>query len=94
MADLRLAAWFLWMTPLEAALSSALEASAAAALASVGVAGLGGLAELAHSRLQRGLHGLVALVRSVVLPVALDLGLDVRHGASLVLLDSGWRSIA
>ena len=33
MADLRLAAWFLWMTPLDAALSSALEASAAAALA-------------------------------------------------------------
>ena len=79
MADLRLAAWFLWMTPLEAALSSCLPASTASGLGLVGVAGLGGLAELAHERLQRGLHGLVALVRSVVLPVALDLGLDVRH---------------
>ena len=38
------------------------------------VAGLGGLAELAHGRLQRRLHGLVALVRSLVLSVALDLG--------------------
>src|SRR3954469_15652026 len=42
-------------------------------------AGLGSLAELADRGLQRGLHGLVALVRSIVLPVALDLGLDVRH---------------
>src|SRR5690349_15504175 len=33
MADLRLAAWFLWMTPLEAALSSRLLASRAAASA-------------------------------------------------------------
>src|SRR5687768_16357142 len=47
------------------------------------VAGLGELAELAHGGLQTGLDGLVALVGSVVLPVALDLGLDVRHGASL-----------
>ena len=79
MADLRLAAWFLWMTPLEAALSSCWLASSRRSLGLVGVAGLGGLAELAHGGLQRGLHGLVALVRSVVLPVALDLGLDVRH---------------
>ena len=34
MADLRLAAWFLWMTPLEAALSSWRVASAASVLAS------------------------------------------------------------
>src|SRR5689334_18254805 len=34
MADLRLAAWFLWMTPLEAALSSCLPASTARFLAS------------------------------------------------------------
>src|SRR4051812_18648068 len=34
MADLRLAAWFLWMTPLEAALSSCLPASTARVLAS------------------------------------------------------------
>src|SRR6478672_9824913 len=33
MADLRLAAWFLWMTPFEAALSSCLPASCAAVLA-------------------------------------------------------------
>ena len=48
-----------------------------------GVTGVGGLAEATHSRLQRRLHGLVALVRSLVLSVALDLGLDVRHGAGL-----------
>src|SRR3954468_10084769 len=34
MADLRLAAWFLWMTPLEAALSSCLPAATARVLAS------------------------------------------------------------
>ena len=78
-ADLRLAAWFLWMTPFEAALSSCLAGVGGERLGLVGVAGLGGLAELAHGGLQRRLHGLVALVRSVVLPVALDLGLDVRH---------------
>ena len=43
------------------------------------VAGLGGLAELADGGLQAGLDGLVALVRLLVLLVALDLGLDVRH---------------
>ena len=47
----------------------------------VGLAGLGGLAEAADRRLERRLDRLVALVRSVVLLVALDLGLDVRHGA-------------
>ena len=83
-ADLRLAAWFLWMTPLEAALSSAREASAAAFFASSSPP-VDGLAELAHSRLQRRLDRLVALVRSVVLLVALDLGLDVRHGGCLSL---------
>ena len=71
------------MTPLEAALSSLRAASRPAATACVLVAGLGGLAELAHGGLQPGLHGLVALVTLLVLLVALDLGLDVRHGASL-----------
>src|SRR6266568_173651 len=48
------------------------------------VAGVRGLAELAHRRLQRRLDGLVAEARLLVLLVALDLGLDVRHaGASL-----------
>jgi hypothetical protein len=56
MADLRLAAWFLWMTPLDTALSS-----------------------LRDEGLQLGLDGLVALVTLLVLLVALDLGLDVRH---------------
>src|SRR5699024_5071377 len=45
----------------------------------VDLTSLCGLAELAHGGLQRRLHGLVALVGGVVLPVALDLGLDVRH---------------
>ena len=62
-ADLRFAAWFLWMTPLEAALSSFLAASLGQLLRLGGVAGLGGLAELAHGGLQAGLDGLVALVR-------------------------------
>jgi hypothetical protein len=43
------------------------------------VARLGELTELAHGRLESGLDGLVALARGLVLPVALDLGLDVRH---------------
>ena len=50
-ADLRFAAWFLWMTPLEAALSSFLAASRPAVDGGVLVAGLGGLAELAHGGL-------------------------------------------
>ena len=41
--------------------------------------GLGSLVELADGGLQAGLDGLVPLVRLLVLPVALDLGLDVRH---------------
>src|SRR4051812_10984581 len=45
------------------------------------VAGFGGLAEAANSRLEGRLHRLVAKPRSLVLAVALDLGLDVRHGA-------------
>ena len=61
-ADLRFAAWFLWMTPLEAALSSFLAASGRRRPRRL-VAGLGGLAELAHGGLQAGLDGLVALVR-------------------------------
>src|SRR6516164_3344689 len=43
------------------------------------VAGVGRLAELAHRGLQRRLDGLVALPRLLVLLVALDLGLDIRH---------------
>src|SRR3546814_8826863 len=49
------------------------------------VAGLGELTELAHSGLQGGLDGLVALVRRLLLAVALDLGLDVRHVAAISL---------
>src|SRR6516162_2515325 len=43
------------------------------------VAGVRGLAELAHRGLQGRLDGLVALPRLLVLLVALDLGLDIRH---------------
>src|SRR4051794_40630627 len=49
----------------------------------VGVPGVGGLAEPAAGGLERRLPRLVALVRKGVLPVAPDLGLDVRHGAGL-----------
>src|SRR5215470_15601510 len=45
----------------------------------VGVTGVGRLAELAHAGLQRRLDGLVALPGLLVLLVALDLRLDVRH---------------
>src|SRR5689334_25444914 len=45
----------------------------------VGVTGVGRLAELAHAALQRRLDGLVALPGLLVLLVALDLRLDVRH---------------
>ena len=43
-------------------------------------AGLGGGDGVLHPGLQLGAHGLVALVTSGVLLVALDLALDVRHG--------------
>src|SRR5215472_1942206 len=43
------------------------------------VAGVGRLAELAYRGLQRRLDGLVALPRLLVLLIALDLGLDIRH---------------
>ena len=49
-ADLRLAAWFLWMTPLETALSSLRAATRPALDRGVLVAGVGGLAELADQR--------------------------------------------
>src|SRR6266516_2222415 len=45
----------------------------------LGVARVGCLAESAHGGLQRGLDGLVALPGLLVLLVALDLGLDIRH---------------
>src|SRR5258706_1019812 len=48
----------------------------------VGIAGLRGLAELPDRRLQRRLDGLVALARLLVLLVALDLGLDIRHACA------------
>src|SRR3712207_2732739 len=59
-------------------------------LGTIGVSGLNGLTEAAHGGLQRRLHGLVALMRSLVLPVPLDLGLDVRHWASLVRVYLLW----
>ena len=72
------------MTPLLTALSSFFDAVCRADFAAS--ASPGGLAELAHCRLELGLHGLVALVSSLVLTVALDLGLDVCHeGAFLVV---------
>src|SRR5690242_3715582 len=43
------------------------------------VAGVSRLAELTHAGLQRRPDGLVALPRLLVLLIALDLGLDIRH---------------
>ena len=81
-ADLRLAAWLAWMTPLLAALSSWRGGVAQSASRPSRVAGVGGLAELADGRLQRRLDRLVAQPRLLVGLVALDLGLDVRHAAA------------
>src|SRR5690242_182656 len=46
------------------------------------VASRGGLVELADRRLQRRLDRLVPQPALLVLPVALDLGLDVRHATA------------
>ena len=78
-ADLRFAAWFAWMTPLLAALSSFLVARASERLGGGLVAGGDGLARAAHLGAQLALHGLVALVSLLVGLVALDLRLDVCH---------------
>ena len=78
-ADLRFAAWFLWMTPLATALSSLREAVRIAVVASSTLPRLDGLAELPHVGAELGLDGLVALVRLLVRLDALDLRLDVRH---------------
>ena len=78
-ADLRFAAWFLWMTPLEAALSSLRVASRSAVVA-LSVSPVSAASRnLRTADLRLALDGLVALVRLLVLPVALDLGLDVCH---------------
>src|ERR1700754_2285109 len=47
------------------------------------VAGVARLVELANHGLQRRLDRLVAQPGLLVLPVALDLGLDVRHATAL-----------
>ena len=78
-ADLRLAAWFLWMTPLLAALSRACDARALQLGGLLGVARLGGLAEPADGGPDRRAHRLVALAALLVRLDPLDLGLDVRH---------------
>ena len=90
MADLRFAAWFLWMTPAEAALSSLLGRVAPRPPWPSRRRRTRRRPEAADGGLQRGLDGLVALVRAVVLLVALDLGLDVRHGAGLSVSRRRW----
>ena len=77
--DLRLAAWFLWMTPFDTALSSLRDATRLASSAASLSPASSGLTEPAHEGLQLGLHSLVALMTLLVLLVPLDLGLDVRH---------------
>ena len=78
-ADFLLAAWFLWITPLLAALSSLrlVETSSSAALSFSPACG--GLAERADSRAKRRLHRLVAQSGALVRAVALLLRLDVGH---------------
>ena len=78
-ADLRLAAWFLWITPLLAALSSAWRRRALQLGGLLGVAGLGGLAEPADRGAHGRAHRLVALPALLVGLDPLDLGLDVGH---------------
>src|SRR5215472_5720847 len=60
----------------------------------VGIAGVRGLPEVSYRRLQRRLDGLVALARLLVLLVALDLGLDIRHACASLEVWSGWSGYA
>ena len=77
--DFRLAAWFLWMTPLLAALSRL----AAGRLRQLGglvlVSALGSLMERADRRVKRRFHRLVAQPAALVGAIALHLRLDVGH---------------
>ena len=78
-ADFRLAAWFLWMTPFEAALSSLRAASRASVVACSESPASAAVVEPAHGGLQGGLDPLVAQPCFLVGEDALLLGLDVRH---------------
>ena len=78
--DLRRAAAFLWITPLVAALSMRFTAALRLGGGVVGP-GLGGGDGRLRAGLQLAAHGLVALGALDVLPVALDLALDVGHGS-------------
>ena len=79
--DVRRAAWFLWMRPLRRGLAEALLRSAdrlggaSSAPVSIAVAGV------LDAGLQLRAHALVAQAPALVRAVALDLALDVRHGA-------------
>ena len=63
MPDLRLAAWFLWMTPLLAALSSALLAVCRAVVAAERNADVKGAAASADYALERAVRRIVAIRR-------------------------------
>ena len=78
-ADFLLAAWFLWMTPLLAALSSLRLVDGQQLGGLVLLAGVDRLAETADGRAQRGLHRLVAQPGALVGEDALLLRLDVGH---------------
>ena len=79
--DLRLAAWFLWITPLAAALSIRLMARRIDSSADVDVLGDGGVGLLGAGA-QLGPDGLVAGLALDGLAVALDLATDVGHWRS------------
>ena len=80
-ADFLLAAWFLWITPLLAALSSLRLVDTSNSAAFSLSPACGGLAERAHSRAKRRLHRLVAQSGALVSAIALLLRLDVGHAS-------------
>ena len=82
-ADLRFAAWFLWMTPLLTALSSLREATCSAAAAASASPDSVAARTARIERLELALDRLVALVPARVGADALDLGLDVGHSREL-----------
>ena len=79
MADLRFAAWFLWMTPLLDGLVEPLGGDGEGGGRLLLVTGRDGLTRRADGRLELALDRLVALVRLLVRADPLDLRLDVCH---------------
>ena len=79
MPDLRLAAWFLWMTPLLAALSSALLAVCSAVAAASASPASAAVRKCRTAVFRADLTATLRCRAPLVGLDPLDLGLDVRH---------------